>query len=253
MKQHLAFSILLCFLIFNWSCQEEKKKTPQRKKAEKKHKKADKIPKLKMLNARNVKGELYKFAQENPETRVLIETSLGDIEVKLYEDTPLHRANFLRLIKSTYYDHTVFHRVIKDFMIQGGGTDDKNPIKAGYYRIPNEVKAKHIHRKGALAMAVRDKDNPNRDSSFRDFYIVEGVLFDNPHLDALAQEEGFKVNLYTREVYTSVGGSPHLDGLYTVFGEVVKGMNVVEKIAKVKTDEGYWPLEDITIKMKVLD
>lgn len=249
MNRYFSLSFIICFLIFNLACQEEHKKVAKRKKKEKK---VEKEPKLKILNSKNAKGELYKFAQENPETRVLIQTSLGDIEVKLYEDTPLHRANFLRLVKSTYYNHTVFHRVINNFIIQGGGTDTKNPIKTGYYRIPNEIKTQHIHKKGALAMAVRDKDNPNRASSLRDFYIVQGVLFDNPNLDALAQEEEFKVSSYTRKVYTSVGGSPHLDGHYTVFGEVVKGMNIVEKIAKVKTDEGFWPLEDITIKMKVL-
>jgi len=253
MKQHLHLIFIFCFLISNLACQEEQKHVAKEKKALKKQsKKTSKAPKLKILNVKNAKGELYKFAQENPETRVLIQTSLGDIEVKLYENTPLHRANFLRLAKSTYYNHTVFHRVIDNFMIQGGGTDNKNPIKTGYYRIPNEIKAQHIHKKGALAMAVRDKDNPNRDSSFRDFYIVQGVFFDNPSLDALAQEEEFKVRPYTRKIYTSVGGSPHLDGHYTVFGEVVKGMNIVEAIAKVKTDEGFWPLEDITIKMKIL-
>lgn len=252
MNRYIAFSFIICFLIFNLACEEKHKQVSKEKKVKKKEKKTTQAPQLKRLTSKNAKGELYKFAQENPETHVLIQTSLGDIEVKLYEDTPLHRANFLRLIKSTYYNHTVFHRVINNFIIQGGGTDTKNPIKTGYYRVPNEVKPQHIHKKGALAMAVRDKDNPNRDSSFRDFYIVKGVLLDNPNLDALAQEEEFKVTDYTRKIYTSLGGSPHLDGLYTVFGEVIKGMDVVEKIAKVKVDEGFWPLEDITIKMKAL-
>ena len=253
MRRIVKFCLLFCLLILNLACQEEKRQIPKGKKiAKKKSKKIDKTPKLEILNSRSAKGALYKFAEQNPETHVLIQTSLGDIEVKLYEDTPLHRANFIRLAKSTYYDNTVFHRVINDFIIQGGGTDNKNPIKAGFYRIANERKSQHIHKKGALAMAVRDKDNPNRDSSFRDFYIVEGVVFDNPTLNALAKEEGFKVSSYTRKIYTSLGGSPHLDGHYTVFGEVVKGIKVVEKIGKVKVDEGFWPLEDVTLKMKVL-
>lgn len=242
------------------------------------------------------------------ETKLKIETSVGDIVVKLYNETPKHRDNFIKLAQEGTYEGTLFHRVIKDFMIQAGDPESKNAPKGKMlgsgdvgYTVPAEfVYPQYFHKKGALSAARQgDEVNPNKESSGCQFYIVTGKVYSDSTLlgmeqqmnlmrlnnafNALAQkhmkeiyklrknndQEGltnlqdslitqaeaqvakepeFRFTPEQVEAYTTVGGTPHLDGSYTVFGEVLEGMDIVDKIQKVKTDRNDRPEEDVVIK-----
>ena len=241
------------------------------------------------------------------ETVLKIETSMGDIKVKLYNETPKHRDNFIKLAKDGTYNGTLFHRVIKDFMVQAGDPESKNAPKGKMlgsgdvgYTVPAEfVYPEYFHKKGALSAARQgDEVNPKKESSGCQFYIVTGKVFNDSTLlnmeqqknqnkvteafNALAQKhmkEIYKMRkandqdgLYALQdtlfiqaeaeaakqpdfhftpeqikAYTTVGGTPHLDGEYTVFGEVVEGMDIVDKIQQVKTDRSDRPEEDVKI------
>lgn len=199
--------------------------------------------------------------KKNP--RVVMETTMGNIELKLYNETPLHRDNFISLVKESAYDSLLFHRVIRDFMIQGGDPDSKNAEPGALlgegdlpYTIPSEFRLDKgiFHRRGVLAAAREGDDvNPEQRSSAMQFYIVWGRVFDDESLDRLQERldqfTGGKVKLtpQMREAYRTVGGTPHLDGQYTVFGEVVSGLEVVEAIQNVATDHNDRPLDDIRI------
>ncbi|MFW6224613.1 MAG: peptidylprolyl isomerase [Bacteroidota bacterium] len=198
----------------------------------------------------------YGFSLMNEKEKnpvVLIKTSKGDIKVMLYNDTPKHRDNFLKLAKEDYYDNRIFHRVIRNFMIQAGWT--KQGVDDPDYRLPAEIEKNHFHKRGALAAARQgDRVNPKRKSSGCQFYIVDGRKFTNEQLDYYEKQMSHKYTQEQREIYTTVGGAPHLDGSYTVFGEVLEGMDVVDAIAAVKTGSGNKPLEDVTIiSMEVLE
>lgn len=260
-------------------------------------------------------GQKKESEMENQkETMLKIETTLGDIKVKLYNETPKHRDNFIKLAKEGVYDGTLFHRVIKEFMVQAGDPDSKNAPKGKMlgsgdvgYTIPAEfVYPKYFHKRGALSAARQgDNVNPKKESSGCQFYIVTGKSYSDSTLigmeqqmnenkltaifNSLAQkhmkdiykmrkennEEGLydlQEKLYAQaqeeaakqpefhftkeqiEAYTTVGGTPHLDGEYTVFGEVVEGMDIVDKIQQVKTDRSDRPEEDVKIiKVSVVD
>lgn len=187
---------------------------------------------------------------------VLIETNYGNIVIRLSDSTPLHRDNFLKLVKVGFYDSVLFHRVIQNFMIQGGDPDSKR-AKAGIplgnggpaYRIPAEFRTTLFHQKGVIA-AARD-NNPEKESSGSQFYIVQGKKFTDAGLDSTETYRlKRKLPAEHREVYKTIGGTPHLDQNYTVFGMVVKGLDVVDKIAAVPTSKGAdrdRPLEDARI------
>jgi cyclophilin family peptidyl-prolyl cis-trans isomerase len=193
---------------------------------------------------------------------VLIQTTMGDMVIRLSDSTPLHRDNFLKLVKVGYYDSVLFHRVIKNFMIQGG---DPNSIRAAAgeslgnggpgYTVPAEFRKTLFHKKGALAAArTGDNVNPTKASSGSQFYIVQGKIFTNAGLDSVEtyRLNGRKIPVEQREVYKTIGGTPHLDQGYTVYGEVVKGLDVVDKIAAVQTSRDR-PLQDIRIiKVKLI-
>ncbi len=186
---------------------------------------------------------------------VLLQTNYGDIVLRLSDSTPLHRDNFLRLVKVGFYDSLLFHRVIQNFMIQGGDPNSKRarteePLGNGGpgYRVPAEFRTTLFHKKGAIA-AARD-NNPEKASSGCQFYIVQGRIFTDAGLDSVEtfRLNGRKIPSEQREVYKTIGGSPHLDQSYTVFGEVVKGLDAVDKIAAAQTNrEQNRPLEDIRI------
>jgi peptidyl-prolyl cis-trans isomerase B (cyclophilin B) len=194
---------------------------------------------------------------------VLLQTTLGDITIRLSDSTPLHRDNFLKLVKVGYYDSVLFHRVIKNFMIQGGDPESKHAV-AGVplgnggpsYRVPAEFRTTLFHKKGVIA-AARD-NNPEKASNGSQFYIVQGKIFTDGGLDSLEtfRRSGKKIPVEQREVYKTIGGSPHLDGAYTVYGEVVKGLDVVDAIASVETSKGEdrdRPLQDVkVIKAKLV-
>ena len=189
-------------------------------------------------------------AQEK-ETLVLIKTTLGDIKVKLYNDTPLHRDNFIQLIENGWYNNSPFHRVIKDFMIQGGQNAD-GTVDPGY-TVPAEFRSNHFHKKGALAAARQgDHVNPKKASSGCQFYIVQGQVLTPAHIQMYQQRMGLTFTQEQIEAYTTVGGTPHLDGEYTVFGEVVEGLEIIDKIASVKTGYMDVPVEAVTMTIEIL-
>ncbi len=184
--------------------------------------------------------------QEEKETIVVIKTSMGTIKAKLYNDTPQHRDNFIKLVNEGWYNGSPFHRVIKDFMIQGGQNKDGR-LDPGY-RVPAEIKDNHFHKKGALAAARQpDQVNPQKASSGSQFYIVQGRVYDEKTLDMFESRMGKVFSARQRQAYQTVGGTPHLDGDYTVFGEVTEGLDIVDKIAVVKTGPGDVPVEAVTI------
>ena len=243
--------------------------------------------------------------------KVRIQTTLGDITVRLYDETPLHRDNFVKLAKEGYYDGTLFHRVIKDFMIQGGDPDSKGApagkmlgVGGPDYTIEAEIKSGLYHKRGALAAARQgDEVNPERRSSGSQFYIVWGQVYNEGQLrqfskqmemqqmqtvfNALAKEHHDEIMQMRRErnraglqelqeklaaeaeaqvkaqgagmtdeqraIYSTVGGTPHLDGQYTVFGEVEEGMDVVEMIQQAATARGDRPVDDIEMRVTVIE
>ena len=245
--------------------------------------------------------------KNNKEPLVNIKTSMGMIKVKLYNETPLHRDNFLKLVKCKFYDGLSFHRVINHFMIQAGDPATRQNPKGlsenpdlAEYTIPSEFRSFLFHKKGALAAARKgDEENPDKESSGSQFYFVQGKILNDNQLNQLEQrinniknqsiffkniniekekafekdealdyakiqetaalkteEEFSKLTPYIipenhRSVYKTIGGTPHLDGSYTVFGEIVEGLEVIDKIASVKTGDFDRPLENIIIiKMK---
>jgi len=192
---------------------------------------------------------------------IIISSTLGDIEIVLYDDTPLHRNNMIKLIREGFYDDQLFHRVIKNFMIQGGDPHSAGAPKGQRlgtggpgYKIPAEFHNHHFHKKGALAAARKgDSVNPEKESSGSQFYIVHGQIFNKNQLLLLQSSQ--KHSPFTPEqieTYTSIGGTPHLDGSYTVFGEVIHGLDIIDSIASVKTDNYDRPVDDIvyTIRLK---
>ena len=180
------------------------------------------------------------------ETVVVIKTSMGTIKAKLYNDTPKHRDNFIKLVNEGWYNGSPFHRVIKEFMIQGG--QNKDGRLAPGYRVPAEIKDNHFHKKGALCAARQgDQVNPQKASSGSQFYIVQGKVYDDRTLDMFESRMGKVFNARQRQAYKTVGGTPHLDGEYTVFGEVTEGLDIVDKIAAVKTGQMDVPVEPVTI------
>ena len=193
---------------------------------------------------------------------VLIETTMGNIRIALYDDTPQHRDNFLKLVEEHYYDSLLFHRVIHNFMIQTGSPDSRyaEPGEAvGHkdkdYTIEAEIRLpQHFHKRGAVAAAREgDRTNPERRSSGGQFYIVWGTTYSTLTLDRLnlkLDSLSHGTMSFSEEMtdhYRKYGGSPHLDGQYTVFGEVVEGLDVVDKIQQVYTDDYHRPVDDVRI------
>lgn len=240
---------------------------------------------------------------------VKIQTTLGDITVRLYDETPLHRDNFLKLVKEQFYDGTLFHRVIKGFMIQGGDPESREAKPGAQYgtggpgyTIEAEIKPGLFHKRGALAAArLGDDMNPERRSSGSQFYIVWGKVYNEGQMAGLAKQmemmaqqtifsrlaaenkarimemrrnrdqagllalqdelvarakaeakEQGGLSEEQKQIYSTLGGTPHLDGQYTVFGEVVEGLDVVEKIQSVKTLRGDRPVEDVTMTVETV-
>jgi cyclophilin family peptidyl-prolyl cis-trans isomerase len=198
------------------------------------------------------------FAKKNKNKFVEIETSIGMIKVEVYADVPQHAANFLKLANEGFYDSLLFHRIIPSFMIQGGDPDSKNAVMGQMlgngdvgYKVPAEfMLPKYYHKKGALA-AARD-NNPEKASSGCQFYIVVGKQFTDNDLDMMENRGGFKYSEQARTEYKTIGGTPHLDGAYTVYGQVVKGQEVVDAISNAPRNPSDRPNENIRIlSMKV--
>jgi len=189
---------------------------------------------------------------------VKITTDSGGIIVKLYDETPLHRDNIMKLVKTGFYDSLMFHRVIPAFMIQGGDPTSKQATPGSILgmggsnmeRIPAEFRPNLFHKKGALA-AARD-GNPQKASSACQFYLVEGKVYNDQELNMIEQQKGVKFTPEQREAYNTIGGTPFLDQDYTVFGEVVSGLDVISKIVNVPRDANNRPLGDVRMKMEML-
>ena len=244
----------------------------------------------------------------NQNTVILIKTTLGDIKIKLYDDTPIHRDNFIKLINSGFYEGVSFHRIIKDFMIQTGDPVTRTlsktilPDSLNTYTIPAEIRPNHFHKKGALAAAREGNDiNPYMRSSGTQFYIVQGVKFTDSELTEaeqrinnnikqsifskfikqtadsvkltgkvipesqiqqiaslkmfqfLTEYKDYKIPPEQRIIYKNTGGVPRLDATYTVFGEVIDGIDIIDRIASVPTDNKDKPFNDIKIiKIKIV-
>lgn len=201
------------------------------------------------------------FAAKPKNNYVKITTNKGEVIIRLYNETPLHRDNFLKLTKEKYFDGTIFHRVIKAFMIQGGdpkSKDAKPEESLGNggpdYTIPAEFNDSLFHKKGVLAAArTGDATNPLKASSGSQFYIVQGKVWNDSTLN-LTEENRLKFKLPEahRQVYKTIGGSPHLDRNYTVFGEVVSGLEMVDNIAAEPTGKGDRPVQDIKMTVSIL-
>jgi len=191
-----------------------------------------------------------------------MKTDAGKITLELFDGTPKHRDNFVKLARNHFYDGLLFHRVIPGFMIQGGDPDSKHAkpgIELGNgdvgYTIPAEFRPQYFHKRGALA-AARD-DNPAKASSGCQFYIVTGKKFTDADLDKAEKRSGHSIPAAHRAIYKSVGGAPHLDQHYTVYGQVLKGMDVADKIVHVKRDKNDRPdidqhIKKIRIRKKIL-
>jgi peptidyl-prolyl cis-trans isomerase B (cyclophilin B) len=256
---------------------------------------------------------IFSCSQDEKESVIIIKTEYGDMVGILYDETPLHKANFIKLAKDHYFDGTLFHRVVKRFMIQGGDPDSKT-VKPGQalgnggpgYTIPAEFNAKYFHEKGALAAArLDDTVNPKKESSGSQFYVVEGQVLSNSEVDDLKIDQqklgkalrqflhnpvhkGLKdtltqlqrsneidafqkkvfalvptlekatsitirreVSAEKRNAYTTIGGAPFLDNEYTVFGKIIKGLEIIDKIAQLHTDNTDRPVEDFAMTVSV--
>tara|TARA_B110000003_G_scaffold209487_1_gene208387 strand:+ start:197 stop:901 length:705 start_codon:yes stop_codon:yes gene_type:complete len=223
---------LLFFLFVSLAC--DLKENSQLKKTIKKEEKVVKkvakkiiVKGIDTINKSNAISFLKAYGDLNKETIVLFKTRLGDIKIKLYDDTPLHRASFVFLTKTGYFNTTSFHRIVPNFIIQGGNSDHPKTRKLRIkynYRIPAEIKSHRRHKYGALAAARKWENNPNKISSPFEFYMIQDKR-----------------------------GSHHLDGEHTIFGEIIDGFKTMEKIANLDADKKEWPLQEVFIKAKVIE
>ncbi len=259
-------TLILCLMISLISCNEEVKpeksvqevkNTEQQPKKKKRKSHSGREFDLPKLTSENCEELLLEYGKENPETRLKLITPLGEIKIRLYKNTPIHRANFVYLTKQDFYDQTVFYRVIDTFMIQGGNSDswETQRVKAdiGKYTLPPEIRNENFHKRGAIAAARNYKNNPNKMSSPFVFYIVQRGPIDEAGMRYMEIEEGKTYSPEVRAHYKTYGGVPGLDGEHTVFGEVISGMDVVDAIAEVETDGKDWPKDPVWIKMEVLN
>ena len=200
------------------------------------------------------------FAHSQERVKVKISTNYGDMVAELYDETPIHRDNFIKLVKDDFYSGTLFHRVIPGFMIQGGDpvSKEENPKKplgngGPGYTLPAEFNPQLFHKKGALAAArMPDGVNPEKQSSGSQFYIVEGQVYDEKTLEMFAKRMGAFFNLEQKKAYSTVGGTPHLDANYTVFGEVIEGFEIISKISNVTRDKNNLPLKKVIMKVSLI-
>ncbi|MCC7515106.1 MAG: peptidylprolyl isomerase [Bacteroidia bacterium] len=218
------------------------------------------LPLIALSQTDKSQAKLQSEKSQNKETMVEITTNLGTMRFKLYNETPLHRDNFIKLANEGFFDSTLFHRVIKNFMIQGGDPQSKNAASGAMlgnggpgYTIPAEFNTALYHKKGALAAArLGDQVNPQKASSGSQFYIVQGKPAADNELTMMENAKHMKYTPEQRKEYTTVGGTPFLDMDYTVFGELVSGMDVLDKIAAEATNPQNRPLQDIRMTVKVI-
>lgn len=238
-KNHFIAAICLC--LFFVGCSSSKKVEP--------------VTQPKDEKTEIEKQEIQKPRDMESLTKVLFKTTEGDITIALYDNTPKHKENFIKLVNDDFYKDILFHRIIKGFMIQTGDPDSKN-APAGKmlgsggpdYKIPAEIVPGNYHKRGAVAAARQaDQVNPKKESSGSQFYIVDGKVSPRNELTQIEQYYGKTFTEEQIQTYTTIGGAPFLDGDYTVFGEVVSGMDVVDKIASAQKNQYDRPTKDIKI------
>lgn len=234
---------ILLLVVISYSCQDtkttKKTSTQDTKKAIKTEQKDTLIKKEKVYpkgtrqnpmigSQAELKPFLTQYGKDNPETKVRFVTRFGNFEVELFKDTPLHRANFIMLVKNEYFNTTQFHRVSPNFVVQGGNNDTQttsiNRARMGNYLLPNEAKSKYKHIRGAFSSAKYTEQNVSKASAPFEFFIVQPQR-----------------------------GAHHLDGEHTVFGRVTKGMNVIDKINKLEVDGSEWPIENVYMKVEIIE
>jgi peptidyl-prolyl cis-trans isomerase B (cyclophilin B) len=198
------------------------------------------------ITSENVKEVLIAYGKENPEKEVLVETDFGNMRIRLYDETPLHRANFIKNIKEGVYEDAEFYRVFYQFMIQAGIYPKELP-----YTVPAEFNKAHIHKKGALSMARGDENNPGLESSSTEFFIVQGSTYADYQVAQDMKDLGLSLTAEQQNVYMNQGGYMSLDQQYTVFGEVIEGLDVIDKIAAVKVYNEDKPLRKIPVKVRL--
>lgn len=223
-KQHL---LILLVAVVGLACGKKKQVTP--------------------IDPGKVREQLTAYGEQHPETEVLIETDFGNMRIHLYPETPLHRANFIKNIKEGVYDDATFYRIVSNFMIQAGIYP-----KELNYTVPAEFNSKFIHKKGALSMARGDENNPLRESSSSEFFIVQGSRYLDYQVADEAENYGLTLTPEQKRTYMERGGYMSLDQQYTTFGEVVEGLDVIDKIAAVKVHNEDKPLRKITFKISVV-
>lgn len=201
-------------------------------------------PKSIEVTKANVREVLTQYGKDNPENEVLIETDFGNIKLKLYDETPLHRANFVKLIKEGNLDDAEFYRVVNEFMIQGG-----EPALHLPYQLPAEFNLKYFHKRGALSMARPVDDNPAMESSAEQFFIIMGTRYTQDDLQSEMRYFGLHLTPEQQQTYMTEGGSMDLDQRFTVFGEVTEGIEVVDKIAKLQIQGTEAPSKKVPMKI----
>ena len=202
-----------------------------------------------------------KGQSRDKEQLIKIATVQGDIIIRLYNQTPGHRDNMIKLIEEGFYEGQLFHRVIKDFMVQGGDPSSVNAEKGKQlgqggpgYTIPAEFNEQLFHKKGALAAArMGDSVNPDKASSGSQFYIVQGRVFTIDMLKMMEQDRRKGFTPEAIQAYSTIGGTPHLDGSYTVFGEVLEGIEVIDRIAAMPCDSNNRPVEDVVYHISLIN
>jgi cyclophilin family peptidyl-prolyl cis-trans isomerase len=223
MKKNIAVVVSLTIFCSFWSCGEKKNLN---------------------LSQNKVVETLTNYGAQNKETEIVLQTEIGEVNIRLYEETPLHRANFVRLVKEKYFDNAFFYRLVDGFLAQGGNNPNNHRPT---FTIPMELSEQRFHKRGALAMA---SDKPTQFSSSTEFYIISGKKYSDEGLKEL-KEFGKKFTPEQENIYKTDGGYDPLDGKYTVFGEVTSGMDIIDKIAKGKTYNTDQSQEKIKFTIKI--
>lgn len=250
-----AFSIFLLACSSNTSYSKEKEAPKEGPKKPK-----DELPVSDhiWLKEDNAIPFLTHYGEKNPERKFRISTKFGDIDIQLFDDTPIHTSNFVYLVKEkNYFEDTFFYRVKPEFIIQGGNSDnekiEERRFMIGTYSLPAEFSPKRYHKRGAVAMSRNYGNNPDKRSTPYDFYIVAGKKVSDYVLYTHQREKSYTYPTDHFQSYLKLGGAPHLDQEHTVFGEVLSGMDVVDQISRLEADKSEWPLEDVKMQIRILD